>query len=393
MSKRKICVVTGTRAEYGLLFWLMKEIKGDPDLSLQLVVTGAHLMPKFGKTVTFIEADGFSINERIDIKTGNDTSIGVTRSLGLATTGMGKAIDRLKPDILVVLGDRFEILAAASAAMIARIPVAHIHGGEITEGAFDDAMRHAITKMSALHFVAAEEYRARVIQLGESPDRVFNVGAPGLDNIDKLDLLDRSSLYKSLNLPASSDFFLVTYHPATLSEDDPDFEVQEMLSALDQFPNYRLVITGVNADPGSAKITQVLSNYTDSNSERVTLHPSLGQTRYLSAMKFAAAVIGNSSSGIIEAPAMKTPSVNIGHRQKGRLRAPSIIDSIARADDILTAISEALNFDFNNKTEAMIFPYGAGGASSKIKALIKDADLSSLINKPCYDIEPQRVVS
>ncbi len=393
MSNRKICVVTGTRAEYGLLFWLMKEIQADQDLDLQLAVTGTHLAPKFGETVTVIEDDGFCVDERIDLNLGDDTPVGVARSLGLGVIGFGETFERLKPDVVVVLGDRYEILAAAEAAMIARLPIAHIHGGEITEGAMDDAMRHAISKISHLHFVAAEPYRARIIQMGEAPERVFAVGAPGLDNIDKLDLPDRAGLEEELGLPVNQNYFLVTYHPVTLSTGDTGLEAEEMLAAFDQFSDHRIVLTGVNADPGHDRISGLLSDYAARNVPRVSLYTSLGQRRYLGAMKFAAAVVGNSSSGIIEAPALNTPTVNIGDRQKGRLRAPSVIDCAGRTKDIAAAIGKALDPDFRAGLKTMIRPYGTSGASEKIKDRLKNTDLTGINQKSFHDIAPQRAAS
>ena len=393
MSNRKICVVTGTRAEYGLLFWLMTEIKSDPDLDLQLVVTGAHLAPKFGETVTVIEDDGFAVDERIDLDLGDDMPVGVARSMGLGVIGFGEAFGRLQPDIVVVLGDRYEILACAEAAMIARIPIAHIHGGEVTEGAMDDAMRHAITKMAHLHFVATEPYRDRVIQMGEAPERVFTVGAPGLDNIDKLDLPDRASLGQELELPDNQEYFLVTYHPVTLSADDIGAEAEQMLAAFDQFPDIRIILTGVNADPGHDRISGLLSDYAAKNKARVSLHASLGQRRYLSAMQHAACVVGNSSSGIIEAPTVKTPTVNIGDRQKGRLRASSVIDCAGQTKDIAAAIGKALSPDFRAGLQSMTPPYGTGGASATIKDHLKSVDLTGLNQKSFHDMVPQRAVS
>ena len=393
MSSRKICVVTGTRAEYGLLYWLMKEIEADADLDLQLAVTGTHLSEKFGKTVSVIEGDGFSVDARIDLNLSDDTPVGIAKSLGLGVAGFGEAFDTLKPDIIVVLGDRYEILAAAQAAMLARIPIAHIHGGEITEGAMDDSMRHAISKMAHLHFVAAEPYRDRVIQMGEAPDRVFTVGAPGLDNIDKLDLPNRDDLERGLGLPADQGFFLVTYHPATLSAEDTGTEAEEMLAAFDRFPDHRVVLTGVNADPGRDSIANLLSDYAAENKDRVSLHASLGQHRYLGAMKFADAVIGNSSSGIIEAPAMKTPTVNIGDRQKGRLRAPSVIDCAGRANDVAAAITKALDAGFRSSLGSMTPPFGTGGASAAIKDRLKSTDLAGIARKTFRDIAPQRAAS
>jgi UDP-hydrolysing UDP-N-acetyl-D-glucosamine 2-epimerase len=386
MAKRKICVITGTRAEYGLLYWLMKEIESDPDLALQLVVTGTHLSAAFGKTVTLIEEDGFNVDARIDLEIGDDPPTSIVRSLGLAVIGMGQAFEKLSPDIVVVLGDRYEILAAAEAAMIARIPIAHIHGGEVTEGAMDDAMRHAITKMAHLHFVAAEDYRTRVIQLGEMPERVITVGAPGLDSIENMKLMNRSHLDENLGLPFDCAFFLVTYHPETLSSRDAGDDAQEMLAALDQFPDIRVLLTGVNADPGHSVIAQLVTSYAAKHKERVSLHQSLGQLRYLSAMKFAAAVIGNSSSGIIEAPAMGVPTVNIGRRQHGRLRSPLVIDCDGQSDDIATAIRRAMDPGFRKRLKDMSVPYGYGGASKKIKRYLKSIDLVALTHKRFHDI-------
>lgn len=393
MDERKICVVTGTRAEYGLLYWLMKEIEADKDLGMQLVVTGAHLSPQFGDTWKVIEDDGFAIDAKVDIDIGDDSPVGVSRSMGLCVAGMAEAFDDLKPDIVVVLGDRYEILAAAEAAMIARIPIAHIHGGEVTEGTMDDAMRHAITKLASLHFVAAEPYGRRVVQLGEDPDRVFNVGAPGIDNIVKLNLMPLPELERDLGLDLADGFFLITFHPATLGDGDPGAEAGEMLTALDEFPGHRVIVTGVNADPGHNRIAGLVSDYAAQNPERVSLHASLGQMRYLSALKHAAAVIGNSSSGIIEAPALGVPTVNIGDRQKGRLRAPSVIDCGGKADAIATAVGRALDPEFRNGLGNMALPYGEGGASQKIKDRLKEADLSLLGRKPFCDVVVERAAS
>ena len=393
MPERKICVVTGTRAEYGLLYWLMKEIENDQDLELQLVVTGTHLSPAFGETVIEIENDGFTIDARINLEIGDDTPVGIARSLGLAVTGMAQAFEKLRPEIVVVLGDRYEILGATEAAMIARIPVAHIHGGEVTEGAMDDAMRHAITKMAHLHFVAAEDYRTRVIQLGEAPERVFTVGAPGLDCIEKMDLMDRAELEEELDLPADCDFFLVTYHPETLGDRPPGEGAGELLAALDKFPDTPVILTGVNSDPGHDVIARLLTEYAAQHEDRVSLHQSLGQLRHLSALKFAAVVIGNSSSGIIEAPAFGVPTVNIGGRQDGRLRAPSVIDCKAQSDSISAAIRQARDPNFQDSFKNMKIPYGSGGASQKIKHHLKKANLAMLSRKSFHDFSPERAAS
>lgn len=389
--KRKICVVTGNRADYGLLYWLMREIAADAALKLQLVVTGAHLSQKFGSTVRVIEDDGFAIDARVDIEPDDDSAQGVARSLGLAVIGIGEALARLRPDVVVLQGDRYEMLGAAAAALIARVPIAQIHGGEITEGAIDDSLRHAVTKLASLHFVAAEPYRLRVIQMGEDPARVFTVGAPGLDNIEKLDLLDRAGVEKALKLPAGQRYFLVTYHPATLGH--AEREAEAMLNALDRFTDHHVVATGVNADPGRDRIARLLADYVARNGGRATMHASLGQLRYLSALKHADAVVGNSSSGIVEAPALKVPTVNVGDRQKGRLRARSIIDCDGATDAIVAAIGRALQPKFRAGLAGMTPPYGAGGASDRIVRRLKAADLAVLARKPFFDLGRERAAS
>jgi len=390
-TRRKICVVTGTRSDYGLLYWLMKEIAADPALKLLLIVTGAHLSKKFGSTVRIIEDDGFAIDARVDIEPDNDSAAGVARSLGLAVIGIGEALALLRPDVVVLQGDRYEMLGAAAASLIARVPIAQIHGGEITEGAIDDSLRHAVTKMASLHFVAAEPYRARVIQMGEDPARVYTVGAPGLDNIEKLDLLDRANVEKALKLAAGRRYFLVTYHPATLGH--AEREVEAMLTALDRFPDRHVVATGVNADPGRDRIAGLLADYVARNAGRATMHASLGQLRYLSALKHADAVVGNSSSGIIEAPALKVPTINVGDRQKGRLRARSIVDCAGTSDAIVAAIGRALQPKFRAGLMDMIPPYGTGGASARIVRCLKTADLVVLARKPFFDLGRERAAS
>ena len=386
MVERKICVVTGTRAEYGLLYWLIKEIEADPDLVMQLVVTGAHLSPKFGETSKVIEEDGFTIDERVDIELGKDTPWATSRSMGLGVIGMAGAYQRLAPDIVVLLGDRYEILAAAEAAMVARIPIAHIHGGEVTEGAFDDSIRHAVTKMAHIHFTATEAYRRRVIQLGEDPAMVFAVGAPGLDAVEKTSFLSKEELETALGRSLGDAFLLVTYHPQTAGADDPARGAGELAKALDRFPDFGILITGVNADPGHRSVTRVLDDLVQRHPDRASLQASLGQQRYLSAMKHCAAVVGNSSSGIIEAPALKVPTVNVGSRQKGRVRGPSVIDCEAAADTIEAAITKAVGPAFGEAARTAPSPYGGGGASARIKEHLKSVDLSGIMTKKFRDI-------
>lgn len=386
MSKRKICVVTGTRAEYGLLYWLMKEIKADRDLTLQVIATGMHLSPEFGSTYRVIEEDGFSIDARVEMLLSSDTPTGVAKSMGVGMIGFADAFERLKPDILVLLGDRFEILAAASSAMAERIPIAHLHGGESTEGAIDEAIRHAVTKMAHLHFVAAEPYKQRVIQLGEDPERVLNFGATATDNIKKLKLMDRRKLESSLGFRLGERSFLVTYHPVTLGSRGPERAMRELFKALDGFPDARIILTRPNADAGGRAIIRMIDEYSSERPGRVMVSASLGQLKYLSTMKHVDAVIGNSSSGIIEAPALKKPTVNLGDRQRGRLKAPSVIDTDEKAEAIKAAIKKALSPEFQRSLSRVSSPYGDGNASVRIKDYLKKADLKDILFKKFFDI-------
>lgn len=387
MKKRKICVVTGTRAEYGLLYWLMKEIQADEDLELQIIATGAHLSPEFGLTYKVIEADGFEIDEKVEMLLSSDTAVGITKSLGLATVGFADAYDRLKPDIVILLGDRYEMLAAAQAAMVASIPIAHISGGETTEGVIDEAIRHTVTKMASLHFVAAEPYRKRIIQLGENPERVLNFGDPGLDNIAKLKLLNKGELESELKFNFGELTFLVTYHPVTLFAEDIEKGVNALLEALDSFPKAQILMTYPNADVGGRLITRIIEDYALRNPNRVLLHTSLGQVLYLSAMKHCDIVIGNSSSGIVEAPALKKATVNIGYRQSGRLKAKSIIDCKEETADIFNAICKALSSEFQAEVSNVESLYGDCNASLKIKNYIKTVSLQDILIKRFYDLD------
>jgi UDP-N-acetylglucosamine 2-epimerase (non-hydrolysing)/GDP/UDP-N,N'-diacetylbacillosamine 2-epimerase (hydrolysing) len=384
MSGRKVCVVTGSRAEYGLLYWLMKEIQADPDLDLQLVATGMHLSPEFGLTYRVIEEDGFRIDQKVEMLLSSDTPVGVTKSMGLATIGFAEAFERLKPDILVLLGDRFEALAAAQAAMVARIPIAHLHGGETTEGVIDEAIRHAITKMAHFHFVAAEPYRRRVIQLGEQPERVLNVGAPGLDAINRTQLLTLSELEQALAFAAGNEFFLVTYHPTTLGP-SPQEGLDSLLQALDAYPETKIILTKPNADPGNRGLISRLETYASQQPHRVYLSASLGQRLYLSAMAHASLVVGNSSSGLIEAPALRTASINIGSRQDGRLRASSVIDCEEACDAIVQAIAHGLSQPHQAACEAVVSPYGSGNTAKRIASFLSAANLDGVLRKKFHD--------
>lgn len=386
MAKRKICVVTGTRAEYGLLYWLMKEIQQDEELKLQIVATGMHLSPAFGLTYRTIEADGFLIDEKIEMLLSSDTAVGIAKSVGLGVIGFADALERLKPDILVLLGDRFEILSAAQAALVMNIPVAHLHGGELTEGAIDDAIRHSITKMAQLHFVSEEPYRQRVVQLGEQPDCVFNFGALAVDSMANLEFMPLDELEKSIGFPLGAKFLLVTFHPLTIEAGEIKSAMQELLQALHQFADYKILFTKPNADKGNHNIGQMIDAYVRDFPKRAFAVVSLGQRRYLSAMKWCAAVVGNSSSGILEAPLLMKPTVNIGDRQKGRVRATSVIDCNADSDQIIQSIYKAVSLEFEDKIYHMKQYKRAGTVAGHIKKVLKQADLKQICRKRFYDL-------
>ena len=385
MNKRKICVVTGSRAEYGLLYWLMKEIQVDADLELQIIATGSHLSPEFGLTYKLIEEDGFQIHEKIEMLLSSDTAVGITKSLGLAIIGFADAFERLKPDLVVLLGDRYEIFAVAQAAMLASIPIAHIAGGEVTEGAVDEAIRHSVTKMSQLHFVAAEVYRRRVLQLGETPEKVYNFGHTAMDNIAKMELLSRQALEETLKIKFRESVFLVTYHPVTLGTKDVNYLMHNLFMALDSFPDATVIITKPNADKGGREIIKLLDIYAGERSERIHVFTSLGQLRYLSLVKVSDIVIGNSSSGIVEAPFLKVPTINIGERQRGRIMASSIISCDDTSESILSSIKYGLSPGFRENIQSTQSLYGQAGASRKIKNIIKEADLKNITYKKFCD--------
>lgn len=378
----KICIVTGTRAEYGLLYWLIKDVYDDPALELQLLVTGMHLSPEFGLTWKQIEQDGFPISRKIEILLSSDTAVGISKSNGLALISFAEAFDELKPEIVVLLGDRTETFVAAQSALIAGIPIAHIHGGELTEGAYDDAIRHSITKMSHLHFTATEQYRKRVIQLGEQPDTVFNVGAIGLDNIHKLKLLNRAEFENSIERKLHKHNLLITFHPVTLEKHSAKEQFQNLLETLDEQKNTLLIFTKPNSDKDGRIIIQMIDEYVAKHSEKSIAFTSLGQLRYLSAIQFMDAVVGNSSSGIIEVPAFNVPSINIGDRQKGRITGPIIFNCEPQKMQIEEAIQKAYEFD---KTIQWKHPYGNGNTSETILQKIKTIQQIEL-KKRFYDI-------
>lgn len=384
--RRRVCVVTGSRAEYGLLYWLMDDIRSDPTLELQVAVTGMHLSPAFGLTVREIERDEMPICARVDALAEGDDRAAMAKSLGQGVIGFAESLDRLHPDVLVVLGDRFEILAAAEAAALMGIPIAHISGGEVTEGAVDDWIRHAISKMAWWHFVAADPYKRRLIQLGEDPARVFNVGDPGLDSIRNLPLLDSAALAVELNLALASPLFLVTYHPATLGALPPDVAFGELLAALDQFPTATVVVTKPNADCGGHQLGRMAEDWAARRMAPTLCATSLGQLRYLSLMRHADVVIGNSSSGIVEAPALKTATVNVGFRQEGRLKADSIIDCEERQDAIIAAVRRALSREFQATLPSTVSLYGDSNASAQIKHLLATLPLPTSLAKHFHDL-------
>lgn len=385
--RRRICVVTGSRADYGLLYWLIKAVHEDPDLKLQLVVTGSHGSSDFGRTVNAIQHDAFPIEAEAKILEGDDSPLGITKAMARAVAGLGEIFHRLKPNLLVVLGDRYESFAAVQAAAIACIPIAHIHGGETTEGSIDEALRHAITKMAHFHFVSTEVYRRRVIQMGEDPRRVFNYGAPGLDNLTRLRLLPRKRLEEELRFKLGNPTFLVTYHPVTLNGRGTPKAVSALLGALDHFRRASVIFTKSNADAGGLGINQCIDHFVKINSNRARAFSSLGQLKYLSAMRAADVVLGNSSSGIIEAPCLKKPAVNIGERQRGRLKANSVIDCGESKNEIVSALRRALSPTFHRSLKRTVSLYGKGGnASWKIKERLKRINLENALMKKFYDL-------
>jgi GDP/UDP-N,N'-diacetylbacillosamine 2-epimerase (hydrolysing) len=385
MTRRKVCVVTGSRAEYGLLYWLMRGIRDCPDLELQVVATGMHLSPEFGLTYRAIEEDGFRIDAKLETLLSSDTAVGITKSMGLGMISCAEIWQQLSPDLVIVLGDRFEILAVAAAAMIARLPIAHIHGGETTEGAVDESIRHAVTKMAHLHFVAAEEYRRRVIQLGEQPDRVFLVGGLGIDNIQRLPLLGREDLERALDFRLGKRNLLVTFHPVTLDERASSAQVSELLLALAEREHTHLIFTMPNADADGRMIFGMIEEFVAARPQTAKLFKSLGQLRYLSSIKHCDGVVGNSSSALIEAPGLGKGSVNIGDRQRGRLRASSVIDCEPDVASIRAALERLYSVEFAAGLPHIVNPYGTGGASEKIVQILRTVRLDRITVKQFYN--------
>jgi GDP/UDP-N,N'-diacetylbacillosamine 2-epimerase (hydrolysing) len=384
---RKICVVTGSRAEYGLLKPLLRRIADAPDCELQLVVTGMHLSPEFGLTYREIEADGFLINHKVEMLLSSDSPIGIGKSMGLAMIGFSETWSQLRPDVIVVLGDRFEIFSAVSSAMVHRIPVAHLHGGEVTEGVIDESIRHSITKMAHLHFTATEGYRRRVIQLGESPNRVFNVGAIGIDNIVNLDLLDKEEFEQSIGFQLAKRNLLITFHPVTLECATAGDQFEELLRAVDELPETKVIFTKPNADTDGRIIGEMINTYVQAHRERAVAFTSLGERRYLSALRYVDGVVGNSSSGIIEAPSFKVGTVNIGDRQRGRLLAESVIQCDPNLSSIRIAFEKLFSDEFRMNLLSVENPYGIGGAAGKICEILKNYPLGNILKKKFYDID------
>lgn len=386
---KRIGIMTGTRAEYGLLKSLMQEINKDNDLELYLIVSGMHLSPEFGMTYKEIEEDGFEINAKVEMLLSSDSPAGISKSIGLGVIGFADEFQRADLDMLILLGDRYEALSAAISAMVMRIPIAHLHGGELTEGAIDEGIRHSITKMSYLHFTSTEQYRNRVIQLGENPERVFYVGALGVENIKKINLMTKEELEKSIHFEIDENTVIVTYHPVTLENNTVEEQFLNLLEVLDRNPKIRMIFTKANADTNGRIVNELIDKYAAQNSERACAFMSLGQKRYLSALKYCRIVIGNSSSGIIEAPSFGKPIINIGDRQKGRICADSVINCGYTQQEIQQAMETALTKEFENKASNCRNPYEKENTAANIISVIKDYLLNDKIKlkKGFYDIK------
>jgi GDP/UDP-N,N'-diacetylbacillosamine 2-epimerase (hydrolysing) len=382
---RKICVVTGSRADYGLLRLVMQGIKDDPDLTLQVVATGMHLSPNFGLTYKEIEADGFSIDSKVEVLNSSDTALGIAESMSKGLVGCAEAFNHLQPDVILILGDRFEIFTAVAAAAVARIPIAHLHGGETTVGAFDEAFRHSITKMSHLHFVASEEYRKRVIQLGENPINVFLVGGLGVDGIKNITLLSKEELEISLGIDFQPKSLLITFHPVTLDDETSENQMKELLSALSYLSDTTLIFTMPNADTGGLRLIQMIEEFVESHPNAHSF-TSLGQKNYLSCIAQVDGVVGNSSSGLTEAPSFKKGTINIGIRQLGRLQASSVINCEPMEEQIRAALVKLYSNGFKTSLEMTSNPYGEGGASFRVVKVLKDAPLDEIIQKTFHDL-------
>jgi GDP/UDP-N,N'-diacetylbacillosamine 2-epimerase (hydrolysing) len=382
---RKICVVTGSRADYGLLRSVMQGIKNDPNLIIQVIATGMHLSPTFGLTYKEIESDGFFIDEKVEVITELDTPEEISQSIAKGITGCAKAFNRLEPDLILLLGDRYEIFSAAIAAHVALIPIAHIHGGELTGGALDEAFRHSISKMSSLHFVAAEEYKKRLIQLGENPKSIYLAGGLGVDSIKKYKLLNKYELENELNIKFLDKSLLITFHPETLDIEGSEFQFKELLKALSNFKDTTLIFTMPNADTGGRKLINMVKEFVIEN-KNAKAFTSLGQLLYFSCILNMDGVVGNSSSGVIEVPSFKKATVNIGDRQLGRLQAESIINCKPLKKDILNAIEKLYSSSFQTLLDKVINPYSGTGVNEKIIEILGATSLDGIIKKAFHDL-------
>jgi GDP/UDP-N,N'-diacetylbacillosamine 2-epimerase (hydrolysing) len=387
---KKVCVITGTRAEYGLLYWTLKALEKEPKIDLQICITGMHLSPEFDHTYKQIEADGFTIDYKVETLLSSDTGTAIAKSIGIGTMGFADAFQQLQPDIILVVGDRFEILAAVTAALATRIPVAHCHGGELTFGAIDDAIRHAITKMSHLHFVSTAQYEKRILQLGEEKDRVRIVGALGLENI-KQQLISKAAFEEKIGRSLGDQNFIITYHPETLSDINLENQMTALFDSLDQFPNALLIFTQPNADHQGRQINQKIKAYVLANKDRAVFFPTLGSKAYLTALSLVDLVIGNSSSGIIEAPSFKTPTINIGDRQKGRIQAKSVINALPEPKAIKNAIRQGLEMIHDKSVQNIINPYEGNKPSNLILSTILSTSLNNLLFKTFNDLNTSNV--
>lgn len=385
---RKICFITGTRAEYGLLSRLMKMVQDDTDTQLQIIATNMHLSPKFGNTYQEIEHDGFTIDKKIPIlEEEKDDANTTVKSMSKALAGFADAYNELKPDMVVVLGDRYEILAAATAALIERFPIAHLYGGEITEGAYDDAIRHSVTKMSHLHFTSCEEYRHRVIQLGEQPDHVFNVGSIGVENIKMLPLMSKDKIEKEIDFAIDDKTILVTYHPVTLGNRTAKEDIDDFIAALEEKKELRIIFTMPNSDTGGQAIVEAINAFVAKNPSRAKAFKSLGVLRYLSVMQQVNAVVGNSSSGLVEVPSFGIPTLNIGDRQKGRIAADSVYNCNTDKASILQGLDTIMSPTFKQKAAVTYNPYDKEGTAQAIFDVIRTFSLEKLNQKHFYDIK------
>jgi GDP/UDP-N,N'-diacetylbacillosamine 2-epimerase (hydrolysing) len=356
-----------------------------PDLSLQIIATGMHLSPRFGNTYEEIEDDGFVIDCMVETLTESDTPIGIARSMGVGMIGIADAINELQPDLMVVLGDRFEIFSAVAAALVARIPVAHIHGGELTEGLIDDPIRHSITKMSHLHFVATEEYRNRVIQLGEDPSRVFNVGGLGIDNISRTKLIRKDQIEESLQFRFQKHNLLVSFHPVTLEDETAAEQFCELLAALNEYPDLGLIFTMPNADTGGGVLFDLINEFVMHRQNAIS-RTSLGSRLYLSCLAQVDGVIGNSSSGLLEVPTFKKGTINIGDRQRGRLTCSSIINCNPNKNEIMFAINKLFSTEFRGSLDSVINPNGVAGASEKLVEVLTNIEISGILKKVFHSV-------